>query len=194
MDAEDVLRYLIAHKYDTAATFIYIDLPYLFSTRKGQRPVYRFEADEFKHIAVIKATRALKHARVMFSHYPNDLYDEMLAGWQTFNFMSTTRKGQVLERIYYNYELTDQLHDYSYIGEDFREREALSRVKKNFIRKLKRLDPQLRNAILQDLTSQKNALLANIGKKCDDALNGYSVDFIYVDEARHLVSSQNKEV
>jgi len=94
----------------------------------------------------------------MFSHYPNELYDEELAGWQTFDFWSTTRKGQALERIYFNYELTDQLHDYSYIGNDFREREALSRIKKNFIRKLKRLDPQLRNSILQDLTCTINKI------------------------------------
>lgn len=89
---------------------------------------------------------------------PNDMYDEYLRGWNTLDFYSQTRSGLALERVYYNYELTDQRHDYRYIGNDFREREKLNRIKRNYLAKLKRLDPLLRNAILNDIASHKNAI------------------------------------
>ena len=92
----------------------------------------------------------------MFSHYPTPLYDEMLAGWHTHDFYSTTRQGQALERIYYNYELTGQLHDYSFIGEDFRQRERKTRIVNNMVKKIDRLEPDLRNRILDKLLSRKS--------------------------------------
>lgn len=170
-DAIDLLTGLIADQYDKPDTFIYLDPPYRFATRKGQRPVYRFEMSDEQHRQLLTAIKALRHARVMISHYPNDMYDEALAGWYTFDYYSTIRGGVALERIYCNYTPGDELHDYSYIGEDFREREKLSRIKKNYLKKLRRLDPRLRNAILQDLASQISAVLqpsmASIENLCD---------------------------
>lgn len=137
--------------------FIYLDPPYRKDARKSKVDVYKHEMSDNDHSDLLLQIVAMcdhKHIKMMVSHYPDPVYDAALVGWHTHDFLSTIRNGMALERIYYNYELTDQLHDYSYIGDDFREREALSRQKKNFIKKLNRLPEQLRNAILQDLIAK----------------------------------------
>ncbi|QKJ28446.1 hypothetical protein HQ865_01275 [Mucilaginibacter mali] len=154
MDAVDLLRSVIAEKYDTPATVIYIDPPYLKSTRRSQRDVYRFEMSEAQHIALIEAALALKHARIIFAHYPCALYDRMLTGWNTTDYDSQTRKGKARERLYYNYPLTGKLHDYNFIGENFRSRERKTRIVKNMLAKINRLEPDLRNRILTELQQQ----------------------------------------
>ncbi len=148
---------IIAKTSDTPAnTFIYLDPTYKKSVRKYQGDVYRFEMTDKDHTDLLTQIVAMSDQgfKIMISHYLDDEYNEMLKGWHTHDFYSTTRNGLALERIYYNYELTYELHDYSFIGDDFREREALIRVKKNFIKKLNRLSPQLRAAILQDIIPQ----------------------------------------
>jgi DNA adenine methylase len=142
-------------KYDKEDTFIYLDPPYRLEARKGKDPVYKFQITDQQHGQLLAAVLTFKRARVMISHYPDEMYNQALNGWNIFDFWSTTHQGQALERIYYNYPLTGELHDYSYIGKDFREREKLSRIKNNFLTKFNRLTPQLRNAIMQDLASQK---------------------------------------
>ena len=68
----------------------------------------------------------------MISHYPCDLYDSILKNWNRFDFKSTTRRGLATDSIYYNYDLDGHLHDYSYIGANFRERESLQPAEEKF--------------------------------------------------------------
>ncbi len=143
-------------------TFVYLDPPYLMDTRKQKGKLYKHELStthEHEHLLSGVLTAASMGFKIMISHYPNALYDKWLKGWHTHDFLSTIRGGQALERIYYNYDLSDgKLHDYSFIGEDFRQREALVRVKKNFIEKFNRLPVPLKNAILQELAQGNNDL------------------------------------
>lgn len=151
--ALEVLKSL-AEKCDTAANrFIYLDPPYRFAVRKGKTPVYRFEMTDNQHSDLLSQIIAMDDHNIMISHYPDEMYDEILlsAGWQYHDFYSMIRNGLALERIYMNYQPGDLLHDYNYVGADFREREALDRQRKNFIQKLNQFPARLRNAILQDI-------------------------------------------
>lgn len=132
-------------------TFIYLDPPYLKETRKSQSDTYRYEFGKFwQHNELIETVKSLpSYIKVMISHYPCDLYDNELSDWNTFDFKAQTRRGQAVERIYMNYELNGTLHDYSYIGRNFRQREAYNRQLVNFTKKLDRMEPLLRNAMLQ---------------------------------------------
>jgi DNA adenine methylase len=130
--------------------FIYLDPPYLMETRRSQLEIYKHEMTVEQHIDLLSIISARPDLKIMISHYPCDLYDTMLAGWNTFDFESKTRKGMATERIYYNYELDGRLHDYSYIGQNFRVREKYKRIKTNFFLKLDRMEPLLRNALLQE--------------------------------------------
>lgn len=159
IDARNFLRYDIYDKEYTRQhrhSFVYLDPPYLYSTRKGQLPIYKFELGETQqHIELLQACIALPpEIKVMISHYPCDLYDEMLKGWNKHTFTAKTRRSVVTEAIYYNYDLDGHLHDYSYIGQNFRVREKNKRITNNFFAKLDRLEPYLRNKILQEYKLQ----------------------------------------
>lgn len=138
---------------DNDKTFVFHDPPYLKDTRKSQADLYRYEMTHLEHEVFLAAALKLNNAMQMICHYPNPLYDELLKGWNTFDYYSRTRNGMAHERIYYNYELGDQLHDYGYLGENFRQRERITRIKNNFLLKLDRLDAKERNKILSDLAS-----------------------------------------
>lgn len=152
---------MLAKNCDAAAKrFIYLDPPYRFEARKNKNPLYRYEMSENDHIALLSQIVAMNDHNIMISHYPDPVYNEILHNWNFSDFESMTRKGKVTERLYFNYTLTDRLHDYCYIGQDFREREAMNRVKKNLLKKLNRLDPKLRNAVLSDIISHYLAMTA----------------------------------
>lgn len=158
LDAIDVLKRLPAflplqssNSGLPSNVFIYLDPPYRKEVRKGKADVYKHQMTDSQHSALLSQVIAMPDRNIMISHYPDTMYDEVLKGWNQHTFLSTIRNGMAWERIYFNYNLTEELHDYSYIGNDFREREANNRIKKNFVKKLKRLPPQLRNSILQDL-------------------------------------------
>lgn len=153
-------QFILAENKDTADTLVFLDPPYLKSTRKSQVDLYRYELSHMDHELLLATTLKIKHAKVILCSYANGMYDEMLKGWRTHDFMSKTRNGMAWERVYMNYEQTPLLHDYRYLGLNFREREAMKRIKDNLFKKLNRLSPQLRNAILADLQSQYYAMPA----------------------------------
>jgi DNA adenine methylase len=142
-------------------SFIYLDPPYFMNTRKSQQRLYKFEVNEDYHSDLLTQLLAMSDQgyMIMISAYPNIFYDACLYGWNYFDFPSTTRSGQVTERIYFNYEVPSVLHDYSYFGKDFRQREAHNRIRNNIINKLNRLNPTLRNSIISDITTHFNAIL-----------------------------------
>lgn len=133
-------------------TFIYLDPPYLVSTRKGKKALYNREFLSLEdHNRLLDEVLALpREIKVMISHYECDLYNERLKDWVKVSYKSQTRRGQVMDTIYMNYTLDGSLHDYSYIGQNFREREKFKRIKTNFFLKLDRMDNLLRNSMLQE--------------------------------------------
>lgn len=157
MDALTFLRYDINHlEYQKQRhhTFIYLDPPYLMETRKGQHDVYKHEMTTEQHEELLSLITAMRDHKIMISHPSCKLYDSMLSTWNKYDFQSKTRHGLQDERIYFNYELDGHLHDYSYIGKNFRIREKYKRITTNFFAKLDRLDPLLRNAMLQEYELQ----------------------------------------
>ena len=93
-------------------------------------------------------------SNVMISSYRNDLYDELLSGWNVVEFDSMTRGGIRREAIYMNYNIEDYpLHDYRYLGEGRRERERIREKVKGYKKRLKRLPRREREAILKYIQS-----------------------------------------
>jgi hypothetical protein len=68
------------------------------------------------------------------------MYAGELAGWRTVNFQAVKRSGEVAEEwLWMNFPAPLELHDYRYLGEDFRERERIKRKRERWERRLREM-------------------------------------------------------
>jgi len=110
-----------------AGTLVYADPPYLMATRSSQRRVYRCELEEPGHIALLDELVRLP-CMVMVSGYESELYCRRLSMWRVVRYRAMTRGGRAREELLWcNYPEPEELHDYRYLGRDFRERERIRR-------------------------------------------------------------------
>lgn len=154
-------------------TFIYCDPPYPMKTRKSNRQLYAFEfADDKEHIELLEAIRHC-NCDVMISTYENKLYEMYLLTdhyftetnlrtWHKHSFVSQTRQGQAIETIYFNYPPPVILHDFRYLGTNYRERERIKRKVKRFQDRMQLLPAAERNAILSAAIKDYNDTLTSI--------------------------------
>jgi DNA adenine methylase len=134
--------------------FVYADPPYLLTSRKCQRTKYRFEFTEQDHITLLAKANQTPF-NMAISCYPNDLYETYLKGWRKIEFKSQTRRGSATEVLYMNYPKPDRLHDYSYLGNDFRQRERIRKKLNRHVEGLKRLPIYERMAIIEAIANIK---------------------------------------
>lgn len=135
------------HKILNKNTFIYCDPPYLMETRKGGK-LYDYEYNTTDHIRLLWILKNLP-CMVMVSGYHSALYDDRLSSWNKLSFEAMTRGGtKAVEWVWYNYPTPKKLHDYSFLGKTFRERERIKRKLKRWSDRLGRLPELERNAIL----------------------------------------------
>lgn len=120
--------------------FVYADPPYLLETRRQARQIYRYEMCEpEEHHYLLNILTGLP-CPVMISGYWSDLYAQQLAGWHVVSFESMTRGGSLAtEYLWMNYPQPTELHDYRYLGENFRERERIKRKKARWVNKLQNM-------------------------------------------------------
>ena len=129
-------------------TFIYIDPPYLLDTRKSKKSKYKYELTEKDHRRLLDILNKLSDYNIAISCYDNPLYGLKLKGWSYIDYNSMTRNGLARERLYMNYPTPVTLHDFSFLGEDFRERERIRNKIRRHVARLKHLPELERNAIL----------------------------------------------
>lgn len=148
----DALKFLQGYRI-RGNEFIYCDPPYLLSTRSQQRPIYNHEfALEAEHHKLLCLLKRL-NCYVMVSGYWSELYACELSDWSVTSFETVTRGGTMAtEYLWFNYPEPEQLHDYSFLGDNFRERERIKRKIKRWANRLKRLPTLERQAILSALS------------------------------------------
>lgn len=105
---------------DEPDTLVYADPPYLQETRKGG-DLYDFELSDEEHTRLLEIATNAK-CMVMISGYRSDLYDEALWNFTRIDYQTQTRRGMVPESLWMNFKPPSQLHDYRYLGENYRER------------------------------------------------------------------------
>lgn len=181
----------IIAKYECAAdkVFFYFDPPYLKETRKSQRDLYKFEWEEEDHLRFLQAAVTVK-SDVMISHYPCNLYNKALTKWRTHDFESQTRNGKAIERIYMNYSKPEVLQDFSYLGNDYRERQRIKRKIQRQLQKLKEMPADERTGILSAVIAKYDVTSAIILKSQHQTFdNGYKKGF--TDAAEMALKSIN---
>lgn len=135
-------------------TLIYADPPYLLETRRGQRALYDFEFyTEADHVRLAEFLNSL-NCNVILSGYRSELYSELFAGWRTIDIPTTTRGGAAIETIWLNFSPPTVLHDWRFLGKNARDRERITRIQTNLIKKIKRMRPVERFAVLEILKSE----------------------------------------
>lgn len=130
--------------------FIYLDPPYELDIRRSPKKVYKNELTKQDHRDIAN-TLLSSRARVIISTYPGSVYEEILKGWRKKEFVSYTRAGKSTEVIYLNFPVPEMLHDYSFLGKNKTQRQAIKRKITGYVEKFKKLPVQERNAILSTL-------------------------------------------
>lgn len=132
----DALAWLTTYQF-TGNEFIYADPPYVLSTRRQHRPIYRHEMTNMQHTQLLDIALNLS-CRIAISGYWSQLYADRLSGWRTIQFQIQTRGNTpATEYLWMNYPQPTALHDYSYLGEDYRERERIKRKTQRWTTRLK---------------------------------------------------------
>ncbi len=149
----DAVEFLESYQF-TGKEFIYCDPPYLLETRRGGH-LYDYEYSVSQHKELLKVIKTLC-CSVMISGYRSDLYTESLKGWNTFSFQASTRQGIATEWVWFNYPPPEELHDYRYLGNTFRERERIKRKTTRWISRLKSMPGLERQALLAAVNAVNN--------------------------------------
>jgi len=132
----------------TGTEFVYLDPPYPWPSRLSYKPRYEFELTDEDHDQILSIIVDVP-VPVMISTYPNDQYDAALHGWRRMEMMVPTHGGVLPEHVYMNYEEPLALHDYRYLGEDYRARERIKRMQARWKGKFKNLSQKERLAMLE---------------------------------------------
>lgn len=159
------------------STVVYCDPPYLMSTRSSPRRMYRYELGADRHRALLDVLVRLP-CSVLLSGYPSAMYDQALSSWRVVRYRVMTRGGRMAtECLWCNFPEPVELHDYRYLGRDFRERERIKRKQARWVRRLSEMTVLERQALQSALlvvrtgawTSQEGAgatILERVGVEC----------------------------
>lgn len=135
---------------------VYCDPPYLFKTRSCKRRYYRrelsrqlrfCEVDDAWHEALLAVLKKIP-AFVIVSGYRSELYADELEHWRCVYVPTVTRGGPVTECLWCNFPEPTVLHDYRWLGSDFRERERIKKRTNRLVAKLQALPSLERSALL----------------------------------------------
>lgn len=147
----DAIQFLKEFSF-TGREFVYCDPPYLRETRKKQKTIYSFEYSRKDHEILLDLIKFLP-CMVMISGYSSELYSTKLKSWQTYSYQATCHHGVATEMIWMNYPKISMLHDYRYLGDDFREREKIKLKRERLIKKLSDMPDLERQAIMSRISN-----------------------------------------
>lgn len=134
---------------------IYCDPPYYPSSRKREK-VYKFDFSEKDHLDFLELVVCI-NARIIISGYESDVYFQQLKAWNFHSFNAKAHDGIRKECVWYNFEKPHELHDYSCLGENFRERQTIKRRLERMKSRIEELSPQERAYLCSWLKETSNA-------------------------------------
>lgn len=153
-DAISLVRGIVKTEMKKGArVFVYFDPPYLMETRSSKRPLYTYEfGDAGHHWRLLELAKSLP-CMVALSGYWSELYESQLVDWRSISFNAQTRSGRTArEWLWMNYPEPVELHDYSYLGSNFREREKIARQKKRWHARLLKMNLLQRHALMSAIS------------------------------------------
>ncbi len=145
-------KYLYAP--DPTDKFIFLDPPYLHSTRPDNTAIYDFEMTENDHIQLLKSVQDLK-INTMIIHPVCELYETYLKDWRYHTVKIRYHQKLSIEKLYMNYEKPSKLLTTSYLGIDCWDRQRIKRKGERIINKINNLPPHEKQYILERIKEIK---------------------------------------
>lgn len=148
----DVIEFLRAYPW-RGGELVYLDPPYVLSSRRQHRPIYRYEFTDAQHRQLLRTLlRIPPEVMLMVSGYRSEMYGRAIGHWRTVTFQAMTRGGKpATEYVWLNFPEPLELHDYRFLGGDFRERERIKRKKLRWRAKLEGMPALERYAVLSEI-------------------------------------------
>lgn len=115
-------------------TFIFLDPPYLHSTRPTATELYKFEMNDLDHVQLLLSALQMK-CNIMIIHPKCELYDSYLKDWHKVEVKIRYNRKTSIEYLYMNYTL-GELQDYTYLGSDCWDRQRIKRKGERWVNKL----------------------------------------------------------
>ena len=147
----DAMEYLSAYPFN-GKELVYCDPPYLRETRRSKKKIYKYEYGYDRHAEFLEFIKTLP-CQVMISGYQSELYTKSLSNWRAYSFETTIRKRTSTEWIWMNYHAPPELHDYRYLGDNYRERERLRNIAARWSERLKSMSNLEQRALLSAIQS-----------------------------------------
>lgn len=145
----DALAYLSRYPFE-GNELVYCDPPYLRETRRTRKKIYKYEYTLEQHISFLDLIKELP-CQVMLSGYHSELYEKALSDWNVHTFQTTIRKKTAIEWIWMNYETPVKLHDYRYLGDNYRERYRIREKVKRWTHRLESMPALEQQALMHAL-------------------------------------------
>jgi DNA adenine methylase len=148
----DGISFLESYAF-TGLELVYCDPPYVISTRSktpygcGGYLRYKHEMADVDHRRLLRVLLELP-CKVIVSGYDSPMYAEALKTWIHTAFQAMTRRGPKEEMLWHNFPAPVELHDYRYLGSNFRERDNMKRMVKRWKAKLQKMPVLNRQALL----------------------------------------------
>ena len=142
----DACRFLRNYSFQ-GNEFVFADPPYLASTRKSQRRIYRHDYSTEQHLELLEVLKSLP-CFVLIAGYWSKLYTRELKGWNTYSYEVRTQVGAAKEWLWFNYQKPQILHDYRHLGTGFRERERIRRKAARWTQRVLQLAEPEKTALL----------------------------------------------
>jgi len=134
---------------------VYCDPPYPMEVRSSQHRMYRYELERDRHVELLDVCRRLS-AFVMVSGYSCELYDQALSSWRMVKYSAMSRGGPRTECLWCNFPEPVKLHDYRFLGRDFRERERIRRKQARWVARLSKMTVLERQALQSALLAVRS--------------------------------------
>jgi DNA adenine methylase len=182
-------------KFAARDVLVYLDPPYLLSTRTYQRDLYKHELKtEEEHAALLELLLGLP-CLVMLSGYRSALYDSMLAEWRRVDFPAWDRqRRERTESLWCNFPEPVRLHDSRFWGKTFRDRWAFTKVKRRMRARVARMDTAKRWALFEELEEALGILTPETALRTNAPETALSPGRENLGESGHIVRREKSAV
>lgn len=147
----DAVSFLKQYPF-TGEELVYADPPYVTETRRNSK-IYRHEYTNEDHGHLLDVLTALP-CMVMLSGYDNLTYRQRLADWRKVTFSAKTHVDVREECVWTNFPQPTTLHDASYLGATFRDRQTVKRRHQRMVERFDRMNSVEREHVLRLLSAQ----------------------------------------